>query len=137
MDNTAAAVAPPVDIEKYVERFIKLRDKIKAIGEKHKAELAPYEEAKKQLEAIFADHLSRANVTSSKTAAGTVMALDRASATIEDTDAFRSFVVNNGEWDLADMRANTPAVEKFLEDQQALPPGVKMSRFRTISVRRA
>lgn len=141
MDNTAptgqASSPPVIDIEKRVSQFVRLRDKIKKLDDAHKLSMTPYHEAKKRIEDELLGHLNTTNSTSAKTAAGTVSALDKASATIEDTDAFRSFVVDNEEWDLADIRANTPAVEKFLEDEQKLPPGVKISRYRTVSVRRA
>lgn len=128
---------PPIDIEKRVSQYVKLRDLIKKKDDEHKAAMAPYAEAKKAIEDELLGYLNSTNSKSAKTDAGTVSALDKASATIEDTDAFRSFVVTHEEWDLADLRANTPAVEKFLEDEQKLPPGVKITRFRTVSVRRA
>ena len=130
-------MAPPIDVEKRVAQFVRLRDKIKLLTDKHDAELAPYKEAKAQLEAELLNHLNHNNMKSARTDAGTVSVSEKTSCRVDDTDAFRSFVVNNGEWDLCDMRANAPAVEKYMEEQQAPPPGVVVNKFRTVGVRRA
>ena len=130
-------MAPPIDVEKRVAQFVRLRDKIKLLTEKHDAELAPYKEAKAQLEAELLNHLNHNNMKSARTDAGTVSISEKTSCRVDDTDAFRSFVVNNGEWDLCDMKANAPAVEKYMEEQQAPPPGVVVNKFRTVGVRRA
>lgn len=139
MDTTAAPaqMVRAIDVEKRVAQFVQLRDKIKEISDKHEAELAPYKQAKSQLEAELLEHLNANHMKSARTAAGTVNVSEKTSCRVEDTDAFRSFVVNNGEWDLCDMKANAPAVEKYMEEQQAPPPGVIVNRFRTVGVRRA
>lgn len=134
---TAPPVAKTIDVEKRVAQFVQLRDKIKLLTDKHDAELAPFKEAKALIEAELLEHLNSNNTKSAKTAAGTVSVSDKTSCRVEDTEAFRSFVVNNGEWDLCDMKANAPAVEKYIEEQQAPPPGVVINRFRTVGVRRA
>jgi hypothetical protein len=121
MDTTTAPpVAKIIDVEKRVAQFVQLRD-----------------EAKAQIEAELLEHLNSNNTKSAKTAAGTVSVSDKTSCRVDDTEAFRSFVVDNGEWDLCDMKANAPAVEKYIEEQQAPPPGVVINRFRTVGVRRA
>lgn len=135
--STPPPMAPPIDVEKRVAQFVRLRDKIKLLTEKHDAELAPYKEAKAQLEAELLNHLNSNNMKSARTDAGTVSVSEKTSCRVDDTDAFRSFVVNNGEWDLCDMKANAPAVEKYMEEQQAPPPGVVVNKFRTVGVRRA
>lgn len=138
MDTTTAPpVALPIDVERRVAQFVRLRDKIKLLTEKHDAELAPYKEAKALLEAELLNHLNNNNMKSARTDAGTVSVSEKTSCRVDDTDAFRSFVVNNGEWDLCDMKANASAVEKYMEEQQAPPPGVVVNKFRTVGVRRA
>ena len=124
-----------IDIAFYAGKFVEIRDKMKEIEKKHDEELKPFREAKQQLEGMFATALA-ANVQSMKTSGGTIAATIRNSATVEDMDAFRSFVVNMGEWDLADIRANAPAVKAWTDENKQLPPGVKFTAFRSISVRR-
>lgn len=125
-----------VDVAKRVAQFVTLRDKIKELEKKHEEELKPYREARVMLEGIFAEVLRTANVKSMKTEGGTITATERASATVDDMEAFRTHVVNMGDWDLADLRANAPAVRAWAEANQQLPPGVKFTTMQTISVRR-
>lgn len=125
-----------IDVADLAAKYVKLRDKIKEIEKQHEEALAPFREMKAQLEGVFATKLDEANVQSMKTAGGTITGTVRNSAVVEDMDAFRTFVVNMGEWDLADLRANAPAVKTWSEENKSLPPGVKFSSMRTISVRR-
>ncbi len=125
-----------VDVSKRAAQYVALRDKIKEIEKEHEEALRPYRDAQKQLEGVFATVLSTANVKSMKTEGGTITATERASATVDDMDAFRTHVVNMGDWDLADLRANAPAVRAWAEQNKQLPPGVKLSIMQTISVRR-
>jgi len=129
-------VSNEIDISDLAAKFVKLRDKMKEIEAKHEEELKPYRDMRVQLEGVFNDALTKANVLSMRTAGGTISATERASATVEDMDAFRTFVVNMGEWDLADLRANAPKVKAWSAENKQLPPGVKYAAIRTISVRR-
>lgn len=137
--TTAVPLNVPVefDLNGYVEKYIKLRDKIAEIKKRHDEELKPFAEAKGALDGLFGEHLTRMNTTSMRTRAGTITATERSSATLEDPGAFRAFVQNMGEWDLADIRANALAVKEWANANQQMPPGVKFSSIFTISVRRA
>lgn len=140
MSDQAPAAAPPVepvDIEALTAKYVVLRDKIKEIADRHAAELKPFNDMKGKLDAFLLDHLTQQNVKSMKTKAGTITRTDRKSCTVQDTDAFRTYVQNFGQWDLADLRANAPAVAQHLEDKGALPPGVNYSVFSSLSVRRS
>jgi len=125
-----------VDVAKRAKQYVDLRDKIKELEKKHEEELKPYREARQMLDGIFADVLQKANVKSMKTEGGTITATERASATVSDMEAFRAHVVNMGDWDLADLRANAPAVRAWADANQQLPPGIKFTVMQTISVRR-
>lgn len=138
IDVETAPQQPEFNITDYIAKYIKLRDKIAEIAKKHEAELAPYKEVQTQLGGLLLDFLNKNGVKSSRAkGVGTIMVNERKSATLNDVEAFRLFVVNMGEWDLADLRANAPAIQKFVDDNGTLPPGVNLSTFRTLGVRRA
>lgn len=131
---------PPAneDIAKRIQQALQLRDKISEIKEKHDEELAPYKKLQEELHGLLMEALNRANVKSmSAPKIGVIMINERNSASLEDVEAFRSFVVNMGEWDLADLRANATRVQEYVTDNGSLPPGVKVSTFRTLGLRRA
>ncbi|WP_020095734.1 hypothetical protein [Methylobacterium sp. 285MFTsu5.1] len=131
---------PPqvVDLGVYIAKYLQLRDKIKAIKDRHKAELAPYNEAKEVLEGMFLRHLNTVGSDSSATkGVGTVYRTTKRSATIQDIEEFRKFVLANGAWDLVDFKANAPAVADFVEQSAAPPPGVNFSQSFEVGVRRS
>ncbi len=126
-----------IDVEKVVGQYVKLRDKIKEISDKHAAELKPFNDMKVRLDGMLLDHLNKQNVKSMRTEAGTITSTVRRSATVEDKEAFRTYVEIMGLWDLVDFRANAPAIFQCIEETGAPPPGVKTSQMATLSVRRA
>jgi hypothetical protein len=134
---TPPQVAQTLDLTAYVDKYIQIRDKISEMNKEFDEKLRPLKEAKGALEGVFGEQLTKLNTKSMKTAAGTITATERGSATVEDMLAFRKFVQEMGEWELADVRANAPAVKEYAETNKQWPPGVKYSAIYTISVRRA
>ena len=131
-----APVSPPVDINKRVDQFVKLRDKVAELKEKHKDELKPYVEAMEQLETLLLDHLNNTGSDRVGTASGTVYRTEKKSASLADKTAFWTYVVTHADWDMLDYKANPTAVAEYLENNQALPPGVNYTVTQTVGVRR-
>ena len=132
-----AHVEIPENIDELVSQYIRLRDKIKEVEDAHKEKL---KDAKEHLESLNNTLLTRLNQLggeSVKTAHGTVYRTTRRSATIADGDTFRQFVITHDAFDLVDWRANAIAVDDFIKEQQAPPPGINFSTTYTVGVRRA
>lgn len=133
---------PKVDIETRVDQYVKLRDMIKEISDRHRAEIKPYVDALEALNATLLDHINTIGAESVKTAHGTVYRLEKKSATIADKTAFWSFVVATGEFDLLDYKANPVAVKAFIDKQveagsdQITPPGINYTTRYEVGVRR-
>jgi hypothetical protein len=130
-------MVPPTNIDALVHQFVKLRDKIKEADDAHKAKMAPAKEYLERLNGALMQQLQAIGGDSVKTPHGTAYKTTKRSATLADAAAFREYVIDQGMWDLADWRANAPAVEAFLQEQQALPPGVNLTSVVTVGVRRA
>ena len=126
-----------LDIDKRVGQFVQLRDKINEIKEKHKQELAPFNEALEKLNSLLLNHLNQIGGDSVKTAQGTVYKTVKKSASIADKTAFWAYVVANADWDLIDYKANVSAVAEHAEDKGTLPPGVNLTQNSLVGVRRA
>lgn len=124
------------DLDARTAQYVKIRDAIDEIKQKHKDELAPYEEAKKKFEAYFLQTLDDLGVSSVKGPHGTVYKRLEASATIADGSAFREYVVQNEFFELADIRANKVAVREFVENKGVAPPGVSYSASYAVGCRR-
>ena len=98
------------DMNTRVEQYIKLRDHIKSITEKHEAELAPFKDLLERMNAAMLQRLNDLGGDSLKAEKGTVYRTERKAASIADADAFMDFVVANNAWDLLDRKANKTAV---------------------------
>lgn len=127
----------PQNIDDLVSQYIRLRDKIKEVEDAHKEKLKTAKEHLEHLNNTLLDRLNQLGGESVKTAHGTVYRTTRRSASIADGDTFRQFVINNEAFDLVDWRANANAVDDFIKEQQAPPPGVNFSTTYTVGVRRA
>ena len=133
------ASSQPVDLNTRVGQFIKLRDLKTQLKDKHKAELAPIEEAMEQLEQVLLGALNAQNADSVKTASGTVYKSVKESASMADPAAFWSYVIASGNFDLIDKKANVTAVKAHIEDPAnggQPPPGVTFSSVALPRVRR-
>jgi hypothetical protein len=137
-----------INIDKRVEQYIALRDKIKSIKERHKEELSPYNETLEKLNSVLLGHLNTVGVDNAGTQHGTVYRTRKKSASIQDMTAFWSFCVTQGNFDLVDKRANVTAVEAYINEQVEAakadpsivpgpPPGVNFTVLEEVGVQRA
>lgn len=126
-----------MDISSLVERFIKLRDRLKEADDAHKERTKAAREYKELLEGALLQRLQVVGGESIKTAHGTVYRTSRKSASIADGAMFRNYVIQNNAFDLVDWRANSVAVGDFIKTAGSPPPGVNYSQTITVGVRRA
>lgn len=126
-----------IDINKRVEQYVALRDKIKAIKEKHKDELTPLSEMLEHLNGVLLGHLNTVGIDNAKTTSGTVYKTAKKTASIKDMTAFWGYVMENREWDLVDKKANAVAVEDYIKEHNIEPPGVTFSTMHVVGVKRA
>jgi hypothetical protein len=130
-------LTPPTEINALVKQYVQLRDKVKEVDDAHKAKTKPMKDYLERLNNALLDQLITVGGESVKTEYGTAYKTVKRSASIADGEVFRGFVIENRAWDIADWRANAPAVEAFLSEHQILPPGVNLSSVTVVGVRRA
>ncbi len=130
-----SATAPKFDTR--VEQYVRLRDHIKAIKERHEAELAAPKATLEKLNAVMLAHLDTIGGDSVKTEHGTVSRTRKKSATIVDMSAFWTFVVTQGQFEMVDKKANVPMVEEYINANGTTPPGINFSAIQVVGVRRA
>ena len=128
---------PPVDINTRVGQYVKLRDLIKEKDDFHKEVMKPYRQALEDLNLVLLGHLDTIGVENAKTESGTVYMTAKKSVKIVDEPVFWDFVTTNEAWDLIDKKANVTAVSDYLEEHQALPPGLDITTMNVVGVRRA
>jgi hypothetical protein len=126
-----------VDLNKLIDSYVALRDRRRAIEDKHKSELEPYKKIMEELEQKLLAVMQASGVDSVSTRGGTAYQKTRLSATIKDGTAFRAYVIQNQAFDLVDWRANANAVFEHIEDNNGVPPpGVNPSTYISVGVRR-
>jgi hypothetical protein len=121
-----------------VEIYIKLRDKKAQLKSEFQDAVAPVQEKMDKLEAKFLEIMNTTGVDSLKTEHGTAYSSTRSSASVADKDVFFTFVKENNEWPLMEVRASSTAVKQFAEANEGeLPPGINYNVERTINIRRS
>ena len=128
------AKAPGLD--RALQQYITLRDKIKALDEEHSEKMKPFREKLFDLNVEMLERLREAGATSMATPHGTVYESTRTTASVADPDAFMSFVEETGLLELVERRANMTAVRDYVEEHEELPPGVNLNTVVTAGVRR-
>lgn len=126
----------PENVDELVDQYVRLRDKVKEADEAHKKKTA---QAKAYLELLNNKLLERLNDLggeSVKTESGTVYRTSKRSATIADGGAFREYVIEAGQFDLVDWKANANAVDDYIKQHEVPPPGVNFTVHYTVGVRR-
>ena len=118
-----------------IERYIKLRNKIDSIKDKHKKELGPYLDLHAQLETLILQHLDQQGLQSMNGEAGTAFKQVATSVTVKDWNKTLSFIKEHELWDLLEARVSkTAAVEVITERKQPIP-GVLVSQAVVVRVR--
>lgn len=135
--NQAAPAQPQPDVGDLIRKAVALRDLIAAKNDEHTKVMAPYGEAFAQLENYLLTVLNDAGLSNMKMkGAGTISVLDKFSSPVDDAAAFQNYVIGNQKWELVNMAANTKAVQDFVKDTNTLPPGVRLTAFRKLGLRR-
>lgn len=122
--------------EDIIAAYIKVRDQKEAVEARHKEELAPYKEKLSVLGTALLEIMQTVGTTEVKGPAGTAFRTLKTSATVEDRDTFKTFILEHDEWGLADLRASKVAVEQYKEEHGEIPPGIKYSSMYDVNVRR-
>lgn len=127
----------PPNFETRVSQYVRLRDLIKEMKDRHKEELKKPTETLEKLNLVMLTHLNAISADSVATAYGTVSKTTKKSASIADMSAFWTYVVTQGDFDMVDKKANPTRVEEYINANGGqLPPGVNFSQVELVGVRR-
>lgn len=148
MNNHIQAAKKVATVEGRVAQYVKLRDMIRKMEEDHKQKITPFKDTLEQLGSWLLAQLDQQKVESARTNAGTVYRSIKRSASIADENAFWTYVITSGNFDLLDKRANITAVADFIAEQTQKaktdpnvqvgpPPGINYQERFTVGVRRA
>jgi len=124
------------DMNNLVAEYIRQRDNIATIEDRHKEELRPFKEVQEILTVKLLEILDHTGQESARTKSGTVTkGVHTTASCAEDPDGFIQFVRKNDLWELVNRAANKDACMQYLDQHGVLPPGVKLNHRRTVSVK--
>ena len=118
------------------EMYIKLRDAKKTRDDAHKESMKKIVEAMDKLEGALLEFLDASGANSFASDSGTAFKTTHTSATVADKDTFMKFVRETEQWEALDIKANKTFVSEYIEENQEIPPGVKISKISTVGVQR-
>lgn len=121
-----------------VALYINLRDQKAKMKAEYEEAIRPLTEKMDKLEMKLLEAFDTLGTTSSRTDAGTAYIATRTSASVADRDVFTTFVRENEEWSLMEVRAAKLAIEQWKDaNGGVLPPGINWREERVINVRRS
>jgi hypothetical protein len=126
-----------LDLTETVSVYIKIRDAIEELEEKHKAEV---KELQSQFELVgntLLEFCNTQNVDSVKTPAGTISRRVTSRYWTSDWDSLNRVILEHGALDLLEKRIHNGNMRTFLEENpEAFPPGLQLDSKYTVQVRR-
>ena len=140
MSEVLEAPAPAqarMSADDMIDKYLRLRDKVKLIKERQVKELAPYNECMNTLEGWMLEALNNAGLQSMKSPHGTAYKSVRTSAKVTDWLATLSFIKEKEAWDLLEARVSKLAAQAIIDETHLPIPGVDTSSEIVVNVRRA
>lgn len=134
---TDATITPPqIDVEKRVGQFVKLRDYKAELKAKHDEEMKPINDTLEMIKEELKQALHANNAQNMKTSEGTVSLSQKVSASAADINAFWTWVITQGAFDMLDKKPNVTAITEYVQQHGVPPPGVNYNVFQDVGVRR-
>jgi hypothetical protein len=124
----------PTDLQ-LIEHYVKLRDIVTVATKALTDELKPYKSGLETIETALMARLIQRGADNTKTEAGTAYKVEHMNVKVVDREKFIDYAMNGGE----DMLLASPqkdAVRQYLDEHKANPPGVEVTFFTDINVRK-
>ena len=121
--------------DQLIEKYIKLRNRVAEIKDRHTEELRPFTAVMQQIESTLLRHLAETDLNAVKGDAGTAYRQVATSVTVADWDRALAYVREHEAWDLLEARVSKTAALTMIEESQQPIPGVKISQVLVLRVR--
>ena len=129
-----AAVELEIQIDKTIRQLLQVRAKKEELEASIRPAMTKIRIAEEKLLGRLTECMDTNNITSLKTAAGSLSFRTTYSSPCSDPDAFMTFVVEHGRFELMERRAAWKACLDFADETGKLPPGVKINSNRKLIV---
>jgi len=134
-ENAPAAVVNP---ETVMLAVIKLRDKRSALKKKWEELDEALKLDMERMEAWLLKKLNESGTTTFKNSAGTAYITETVRAGCADWTLFWEWAATNKRVDMLEKRVASKAIQDYMEEHNnQLPPGITITSYRDVTVRRA
>jgi hypothetical protein len=123
--------------EQCIERYLKLRNAKAEREAKAEAEIKEYDDAMEAIENYLLSVMLERKEVQIKTAHGTAFQSPQMRAKLVDRAALVDYVKRTGDFNLFTNAVAKEAVTAYAEANKAPPPGVEITRFVAVNVRKA
>lgn len=122
--------------EQLIDAYVQLRDSADAIKARHKIELQEHNDLMDKITKELDTRLAVADAKTISADSGSVTRVITTNAVCNDWSAFGSWVTAMGRWDVFPKKLNYTPFKEMVENDEALPPGVRLERSARVQVRR-
>lgn len=119
-----------------IKKYVELRDTKAAMKAEQEAAMKPYTEALETIEIALLDYLNEAGAENVKTEYGTAFKKQSLTTKMVDRQALVDSCVERNNFDCFTNNLSKEAVKQYIEDFKMAPPGVEVTHFTTVNVRR-
>lgn len=123
-------------IEDLTRVFLHLRDKKKAVEDRHKEELAPINARMDKALSLLDKLMQEQGLQNAKNQYGTPYKVVQSTVRITDWEAVSKFINDNGLQHWYNRAVSKDGVVAYLEEYGELPPGVDLIRRTKVNVKR-
>lgn len=127
-------MATPRDL---ITEFIRLRDQLSEEKAKFKQVEDQIKTRQAQISGELQQVMGQLGVGSLKTPSGTAYLTEKVSVLTSDKDAFLEYIKEHNDWELLDVRGSKSAIQEYILEKNTLPPGIELSRFQDVGIRRS
>ena len=124
-------------IEELVAGYVKARDAKAELKKEFDERCTKLDDWMGSAEVALLAYFNREGVESARTSAGSAYRSTRTSAKVADWSQTLKFITENEAWQLLEARVSKAAVDEYVTEVGAVPPGVEITRQFTVGVRRA
>lgn len=119
-----------------IEQYVKLRATKASIVAEHEAALKPYSEALETIELALLDWLNVNGLDNFKSPHGTAFKKNNIGVKLVDREALIDFVKETDDFGIFTNNLTKEYVKEYLEKNSRPPPGVEVSPFTVVNVRK-
>lgn len=119
-----------------MEAVVKLRDKRAELKKLYEADDEVLKDSMERLEAWLLKKLIEAGTDTFKNEAGTAYITETVRGGCADWTLFWKWAADNHRVDMLEKRVSSKAIQDYLEEHKELPPGITITTYRDVTVRR-